>query len=54
VNHRDQLELVTQELLKRETLDAEAFNLLLGRPPNAPIGEDDGRAPGPHVITTEA
>ena len=29
--HRDQLELVTNELLKRETLDAAAFNELLGR-----------------------
>ncbi len=31
--HRDQLELITTELLKRETLDAEAFNELLGREP---------------------
>lgn len=29
--HRDQLELVTNELLKRETLDGAAFNELLGR-----------------------
>jgi cell division protease FtsH len=30
--HRDQLELVTNELLKRETLDGPTFNELLGRP----------------------
>jgi cell division protease FtsH len=29
--HRDQLDLVAQELLKRETLDAEAFNQLIGQ-----------------------
>jgi len=29
--HRDQLELVTNELLKRETLDGAAFNELIGR-----------------------
>jgi cell division protease FtsH len=29
--HRDQLELVTNELLKRETLDGATFNELLGR-----------------------
>jgi cell division protease FtsH len=29
--HRPELELVTQELLKKETLDADAFNALLGR-----------------------
>jgi cell division protease FtsH len=29
--HRDQLDLVAQELLKRETLDATAFNELLGQ-----------------------
>jgi cell division protease FtsH len=33
--HRDQLELVTAELLKRETLDAAAFAFLLGRSPEA-------------------
>ena len=31
--HRDQLDLVAQELLKRETLDQQAFNALLGRQP---------------------
>jgi cell division protease FtsH len=29
--HRDQLDLVAQELLKRETLDAAAFNELIGQ-----------------------
>ena len=29
--HREQLELVTTELLKRETLDGAAFNDLIGR-----------------------
>jgi cell division protease FtsH len=32
VAHRDQLERVTGELLKRETLDAQAFNELIGNP----------------------
>jgi cell division protease FtsH len=42
--HRDQLDLVAQALLKRETLDAAAFNALIGRdaPPERPI-----RAPEP-------
>ena len=31
--HRDQLELVTKTLLENETLDAQTFNRLLGRPP---------------------
>jgi cell division protease FtsH len=30
--HRDQLDLVTTELLKRESLDGNAFNELIGRP----------------------
>jgi cell division protease FtsH len=30
-SHRDQLERVAQELLRRETLDEQAFNALLGR-----------------------
>ena len=38
--HRDQLELVTNELLRRETLDAQAFNRLIGR--KAPGGERAG------------
>jgi cell division protease FtsH len=47
--HRDQLELVAQELLKRETLDADAFNALLGRTaeangqPPAADGHKEGR-----------
>jgi cell division protease FtsH len=41
--HRDQLELVTSELLKSETLDAQTFNRLLGRTP------DDAERPGQPV-----
>jgi cell division protease FtsH len=42
--HRDQLELVAHELLKRETLDGVAFNALIGHPnpPDRPV-----RAPEP-------
>jgi len=29
--HRDQLELVTEELLRNETLDAQMLNRLIGR-----------------------
>jgi cell division protease FtsH len=39
--HRDQLERVTDELLKNETLDAAAFNRLIGRSP-----EQDKERPG--------
>jgi cell division protease FtsH len=39
--HRDQLELVTGELLRCETLDARAFNRLLGR-----SSDTDGRSEG--------
>ncbi len=35
-SHRDELERVAQELLKRETLDEPTFNALLGRPAPAP------------------
>jgi cell division protease FtsH len=42
--HIDQLELVTNELLKRETLDAVAFARLLGK---EPVKEED--RPGPSV-----
>ncbi|HET6324093.1 MAG TPA: ATP-dependent zinc metalloprotease FtsH [Planctomycetaceae bacterium] len=42
--HRDQLDLVAGELLKRETLDATAFNALIGRP--APVDRPI-RAPEP-------
>jgi cell division protease FtsH len=44
--HRDQLDLVARELLKRETLDAAAFNALIGlpaptdRPVRAPAPDD--------------
>jgi cell division protease FtsH len=38
--HRDKLDLIAAELLKRETLDAEAFNQLLGKTP-----EGNGKAP---------
>jgi cell division protease FtsH len=48
--HRDQLALVAQELLKKETLDADAFNALLGRtaeangqPPPASDGHKEER-----------
>ncbi len=44
LQHRDQLELVTSELLKNETLDAQAFNRLLGRSPS-----EDKERPGPPV-----
>jgi cell division protease FtsH len=37
--HRDQLELVTKELLRCETLDGKAFNHLIGRPD--PKNEED-------------
>jgi ATP-dependent Zn protease len=36
--HRDQLELVTNELVTNESLDARAFNRLIGRSPD---GEDE-------------
>jgi cell division protease FtsH len=42
--HRDQLELVTKTLLENETLDAQTFNRLLGRPPK----EEENR-PAPAV-----
>jgi ATP-dependent Zn protease len=34
--HRDQLEIVTKDLLDKETLDAQAFNRLIGRSPQLP------------------
>ena len=37
--HHDQLDLIAEELLKRETLDEQAFNSLLGRPPMRPAGD---------------
>jgi len=42
--HREQLELVTKELLACETLDSVAFNRLIGRSP-----KDDEDLPGPPV-----
>jgi cell division protease FtsH len=48
--HRDQLELVTAELLKRETLDAATFYHLIGKPvpraapltpPPVPVGRKE-------------
>jgi cell division protease FtsH len=42
--HRDQLELVTGELLRNETLDSQAFNRLIGRSP-----ADDAERPGPAI-----
>jgi cell division protease FtsH len=42
--HRDQLEAVTQKLLQTETLDAEAFNRLIGR-----STKQDQDRPGPPV-----
>jgi len=42
--HRDQLEAVTQKLLETETLDARAFNQLIGRSP-----KEDERRPLPSV-----
>jgi cell division protease FtsH len=41
--HRDQLELVARELLQKETLDAQAFERLLGRPPGLKEREVPGR-----------
>lgn len=42
-NHRDQMELVAGELMKNETLDARAFNRLLGRP--EPVEESHVASP---------
>ncbi len=36
INHRDQLELVANELLKCETMDAQTFNRLIGKKPKPP------------------
>jgi cell division protease FtsH len=55
--HRDELEKVTQELLKQETLDASAFYHLLGLPvPELPLGPVT-KTPGPgpaEVAATQA
>ena len=42
--HRDQLELVTQQLLQNETLDAQAFNRLINRSPS-----EDEQRPAPSI-----
>ena len=47
--HREQLELVTNELLKNETLDQRAFNRLLGR-----SAEEDKERPGHPAETGDA
>jgi cell division protease FtsH len=44
LEHRDQLELVTCDLLKNETLDARAFNRLIGK-----SSSDDKERPGPSI-----
>jgi cell division protease FtsH len=41
MEHRDQLDLVAEELLKRETLDATAFNELIGQHRNSDKSESD-------------
>jgi cell division protease FtsH len=46
--HRDELELVTRTLLENETIDAQTFTSLIGRPPGAAAGtrtSDSGSAP---------
>jgi cell division protease FtsH len=45
MGHRDQLELVTNELLKRETLDAAAFNQLIGKSTPGPETQPNARRP---------
>ncbi len=45
--HRDQLDLVAEELLKRETLDAAAFNRLLGESSGTPPRSAVAAATGP-------
>jgi cell division protease FtsH len=52
VQHRDQLELVTNELLQRETLDGQAFNRLLGRLPESER-ENTDRAAKPALAARE-
>jgi cell division protease FtsH len=45
--HRDQLDLVAQELLKRETLDATAFNELIGQHRDSDKSNSDKSEPAP-------
>jgi cell division protease FtsH len=47
-SHRDQLESVTAELLRRETLDATAFQELIGRKPGQP--NESGTSEHPHPL----
>jgi cell division protease FtsH len=49
IDHREQFDRVVEELFKQETIDAATFNRLLGRPPNARIGE-----PAPMPVAVEA
>jgi cell division protease FtsH len=46
VEHRPQLELVAGELLKKESLDAQAFNALLGYPALEPAKQAQPSANG--------
>jgi hypothetical protein len=53
IEHRDELECVTDELLRRETLDRQAFELLIhssarkGRPPcEGALGGEPAGEPG--------
>ncbi len=47
MEHRDQLDLVAEELLKRETLDATAFNELIGQHRDADKSDSDKSEPAP-------
>jgi cell division protease FtsH len=51
LKHRDQLEMLTTELIKRETMDGRTFNELLGRTDNEPSEPDDTVKPRPGVLT---
>ena len=44
--HRDQLERIARELLKRETLDAAAFHALLNDLPLAEVGRSEDSPSG--------
>ena len=51
LKHRDQLETLTAELIKRETMDGRTFNELLGRTDHEPTEPDDAVKPRPGVLT---
>jgi cell division protease FtsH len=51
LKHRDQLETLTAELIKRETMDGATFNELLGRADHEPGEPDDTVKPRPGVLT---